>query len=820
MKMSTCLARMRADAPPERAGLVAQVLHAPVGLGDLAARVAVHEAGDAGEVDDRDDLDVAARAERVVDPRAFVLRVARHEGHRHDVAAQRREIEAPAVRVGGLQGEHRTLRVRGEGRAEEQQDGHRRAHENGISKRRSNCRAGARLLASATMRLWLAVVLVPAVALASEPRPVAFDPTAERALLRRRSGGHRRRRPAPGRLDRRRDGIRGVLEGAPARQGRQAGDVPASVRRAQGRQAQRRGDALRWIGQNLSAPRRLRAGVRRTRTSCRWEGNAGPRSRQTSSIRERARWRGALPARRGRAGGRPHRRGGRGVSLVPRGLSDGLARSRGALPPGRGARRQRAGRRRAHRVAHALPRRPERLLGQAGGGSSRRRRRRSPRAEIARRAMVLFDAMQNGASEAEWKRVLGLPGLDDKLTCVAHVPRRAERLQGAPALARGAAVRRRRRGVHQGQRRGPPGQGAVPGRAQLGAEGARRRRLDAEGGGAVREGVARASAAQLRRRRAHARGRALRRLEGRGEVERAARRPAGGVPRRRPEGRGAVAARVPRLAQGRSRRRGALAAAGAGALAARGRLVGGGAHALLARPRRRQEGRRDGGGRSLRASRRASIRSRTTRCSRSIGCTRSGPIAPTSWSPSSSARRRATTTRGSSRRGRCSASRRSSAASSWRGSGSAPRPSASSALAGIEVPEEARRDHARCGARGAPVAGRGALRSRRRVRALALHPALPHDRVRARVADGREPQALAPQLPARLSRSHREERGAQRAAGGARAGHRARGVGLRSADGVVRQRDRPDAADGAAGGALRARAAARRAGRCAIRRST
>ena len=39
--------------------------------------------------------------------------------------------------------------------------------------------------------------------------------------------------------------------------------------------------------------------------------------------------------------------------------------------------------------------------------------------ELARRAMALFDAMQNGASEAEWKRVLGAPGLDDKLTCVA-----------------------------------------------------------------------------------------------------------------------------------------------------------------------------------------------------------------------------------------------------------------------------------------------------------------------------------------------------------------------------------------------------------------
>ncbi len=44
--------------------------------------------------------------------------------------------------------------------------------------------------------------------------------------------------------------------------------------------------------------------------------------------------------------------------------------------------------------------------------------------------------------------------------------------------------------------------------------------------------------------------------------------------------------------------------------------------------------------------------------------------------------------------------------------------------------------------------------------------------------------------------------------------------GVRSADGVVRQRHRPDAADGAAGGALRAGAAARRHRRCAIRRST
>jgi soluble lytic murein transglycosylase len=34
--------------------------------------------------------------------------------------------------------------------------------------------------------------------------------------------------------------------------------------------------------------------------------------------------------------------------------------------------------------------------------------------------MVLFDAMANVASEAEWKKVLGAPGLDDKLTCVAE----------------------------------------------------------------------------------------------------------------------------------------------------------------------------------------------------------------------------------------------------------------------------------------------------------------------------------------------------------------------------------------------------------------
>ena len=39
--------------------------------------------------------------------------------------------------------------------------------------------------------------------------------------------------------------------------------------------------------------------------------------------------------------------------------------------------------------------------------------------ELAHRAMALFDAMANVASENEWKRVLGAPGLDDKLTCVA-----------------------------------------------------------------------------------------------------------------------------------------------------------------------------------------------------------------------------------------------------------------------------------------------------------------------------------------------------------------------------------------------------------------
>src|SRR5690242_12020102 len=39
--------------------------------------------------------------------------------------------------------------------------------------------------------------------------------------------------------------------------------------------------------------------------------------------------------------------------------------------------------------------------------------------ELAHRAMVLFDQMSNAASEAEWKKVLGAPGLDEKLTCVA-----------------------------------------------------------------------------------------------------------------------------------------------------------------------------------------------------------------------------------------------------------------------------------------------------------------------------------------------------------------------------------------------------------------
>ena len=66
------------------------------------AAIAVREVGDAGEVDDGDDLHIVALAERVVDPRAFVLRVARHEGHGDDVATQRREIECVTARIGGL----------------------------------------------------------------------------------------------------------------------------------------------------------------------------------------------------------------------------------------------------------------------------------------------------------------------------------------------------------------------------------------------------------------------------------------------------------------------------------------------------------------------------------------------------------------------------------------------------------------------------------------------------------------------------------------------------------------------------------------------
>jgi soluble lytic murein transglycosylase len=40
-------------------------------------------------------------------------------------------------------------------------------------------------------------------------------------------------------------------------------------------------------------------------------------------------------------------------------------------------------------------------------------------AELAGRAMVLFDAMRNTEAEAEWKKVRSAPGLDDKLTCVS-----------------------------------------------------------------------------------------------------------------------------------------------------------------------------------------------------------------------------------------------------------------------------------------------------------------------------------------------------------------------------------------------------------------
>jgi soluble lytic murein transglycosylase len=39
--------------------------------------------------------------------------------------------------------------------------------------------------------------------------------------------------------------------------------------------------------------------------------------------------------------------------------------------------------------------------------------------ELARRAMVLFDAMRNADAEAEWKRVRAAPGVTDALACVA-----------------------------------------------------------------------------------------------------------------------------------------------------------------------------------------------------------------------------------------------------------------------------------------------------------------------------------------------------------------------------------------------------------------
>ena len=289
----------------------------------------------------------------------------------------------------------------------------------------------------------------PAAARASEPRPVAFDPDRRGALLRRRARRGRRRQAAPGRLERRSDGIRRLPQGASARQGRQAGDVPARLRRAQGRAAtttpRTHFDALVKATRcsptttALFAARAHLAAGRATQALDRGPNEFHPSARSTAKRVSCAPRPSALLARNADAAAE-YRSYLEGYPTSWRAAEARFSLAE-ALEAAGDHDEARA------RVAQALSRGAARELGQAGG-----RRISAPTPtftadELATRAMALFDAMRNAESEAEWKQVLGAPGPRRQADLRRDVPPGAERVQGARALARGAAVRRRRRGL-------------------------------------------------------------------------------------------------------------------------------------------------------------------------------------------------------------------------------------------------------------------------------------------------------------------------------------------------------------------------------------
>ena len=786
MKMSTCLygcaPTRRPSLPPSSHRCCTRPC--PSASRDLAARVAVREAGDAGEVDDRDDLDVAARAERVVDRWRLVLRVARHEGHRHDVAAQRREVERCA------RARRRACRAN-TGPWACAANGTRRA---GSSKRSS---PSARQREQQASFQWLPPWRATASLSDDAPLAAAVAPSARRgaggraqagglrsrrrsALLRRRARRGGGGQPAAGRLERRSDGIRRVRQGPSARQGRQAGDVPARLRRAQGGPLQRRGARLRCAGQDLPAARRLRAAVR---------GAGAPAAGRATQALDRAK---RVPPESALDGEARFLRGEaeraaannaearRRVSLrISTAIRRAGARPRCAFAWPRRSTPSATRRRRASSGASSTSTSPADSWGkQAAAHVGASPTPPSPPTELARRAMVLFDAMRNGESESEWKRVLGAPGLDDKLACVAMFHGAQSVFKARAALARGAAVRRRRRGVQQGQGRGPPRQGALPGRAQLGTKGrstttprrARRRRCSRRCGASTRCTATPTTRACARRRsttRSRTRPRSNELLVGLPVAF------AGGDQRGealwrlafRAWRKGDVAGAARFLRAGaarccRARRAGGRRGA---------RSTGSDASPTRAATRRRRP--------ICTRARRGSIRCRTTRCSRSIGCARSGRSGRGARRRAQALRRPATTTAGSSRarplfgepgfRRGVELARLGLGAEAKR----------ELALAGIEVPKK-----------------RGAITPDAEREELLWLAAVLYDRAGEYAISHFIPRHLLTayerewpvganrkrwllQLSARLSRAHREARGAQRAAGGARVGHRARGVG-------------------------------------------
>ena len=507
------------------------------------------------------------------------------------------------------------------------------------SKRRSICCTGSRAASLNAMRLLAALVLIASRRRGRRP---------SRAFARRRRALLRRRDPPPTpparcasrswRPPRADSPPTSSATRTPPTRGRPASSRPTPSSRRASSTTRRSGfDALVKSYPLLVDYHRLCAA--RAHLAGR-KGNGGARAGQTKFHRRRrsTATRVSCAARRERALGRAGEAAAeyRGyLEAYPSSWRAAEARSawpRRSTPPADHDER-------ARRVGALYLEAPTRA------GASRPRRTSAPRptsppTSWRTRAMALFDAMRNAESESgvEDGARRARPRPTRRLPARYHVAQSV--FKAARALALGAAVRRRGRRLRQGQGRGPHRQGALPGRrARWGQKGdndrprrARRRRCSRRSGASIRRtatpttrGCARPSSTTSSR----TRPRSTELLVGLPEAF-----PSGDQQRR-----GAVAARLPRLAQGRRRQRQAAGSSRSWTLLPReeGWWEAGRTLYWLGRVADKQ-GDGDGGGGAATRARCASIRCRTTRCSRSTGCARSRPgSAPTRSSTSSSA---------------------------------------------------------------------------------------------------------------------------------------------------------------------------------------